>query len=394
MTQKHTVDTYLHQTAKALLEVDASGVVGLVDALWDAWQHDAAVLICGNGGSASTASALACDLSKEADIPGSQPLRALALTDSVEVITAWSNDAGFVHGYAEQVRIHGRPGDLLLCISCSGNSPNILAAVDQAREQGMKVAAMVGFGGGRLLKLSDIAVHVPAEDYGYVESAFTALHHCLSFLLGERAIEAHPKETANGDGGVVVFLDRDGVINHNVVDGVTSWDEFSFIPGSLEALADLKKYGCRVVVVTNQANIGRGRLTPANLTDLHRRMLREIIKAGGDVEAIYYCPHMPEEKCECRKPAPGMLLNAARDLDISLDNAFMIGDDYDDIGAAHAAGVRSVLVLSGRTSAIQPKSHPQPIKIAADLRAAVSLLSAQNAFDREQNRSTVVRLVR
>jgi D-glycero-D-manno-heptose 1,7-bisphosphate phosphatase len=283
---------------------------------------------------------------------------------------------------------------LLLCISCSGNSPNILAAAQQAHEQGLKVAAMVGFGGGRLLKQADIAVHVPAEDYGYVESAFTALHHCLSFLLGERAIEAHPKETATDGGGTVVFLDRDGVINHNVHDGVTSWDEFTFIPGSLEALAELKKHGCRVVVVTNQANIGRGLLTPANLTDLHRRMMREIIKAGGDVEAIYYCAHMPEEKCECRKPQPGMLLTAARELDLSLNNAFMIGDDYDDIGAAHAAGVRSILVLSGRTSAIQPKSHPQPIKIAADLRAAVTLLAAQNAFDREESRPTVVRLVR
>jgi histidinol-phosphate phosphatase family protein len=394
MTSKRKVDAYLHQTAKALLEVDAGGVAGLVDALWEAWERDATVLICGNGGSASTASALACDLSKEADIPGRAPLRALALTDSVEVITAWSNDAGFVRGFAEQVRIHGRPGDLLLCISCSGNSPNILAAAAQAQDQGMKVAAMVGFGGGKLRKIADVTAHVPADDYGYVESAFTALHHCLSFFLGERAGEIQSKAEASRQNGTVVFLDRDGVINHNVDDGVTNWEEFNFIPGSLEALADLKKHGCRVIVVTNQANIGRGVMTPANLTDLHRRMLREIIKAGGDVEAIYFCPHRPEEHCDCRKPQPGMLLTAARERGLSLRTAFLIGDDYDDIGAAHAAGVRSVLVLSGRTSAIQPKSHPQPIKIAADLRAAVTLLADQNAFATGQGSQPVVRLVR
>jgi len=92
----------------------------------------------------------------------------------------------------------------------------------------------------------------------------------------------------------VVFVDRDGVINRNLPDGVTSWGDFEFLPGALPGLALLRKAGHKVVVVTNQANIGRGRLTRAQLDEIHRRMTAEVISAGGMIDAVYVCEHLPE----------------------------------------------------------------------------------------------------
>src|SRR5579859_3809461 len=103
-----------------------------------------------------------------------------------------------------------------------------------------------------------------------------------------------------------VFLDRDGVINYNRADHVKSWSEFEFLPGSLQALASLRKANYRVFVVTNQAVINRGIVDQAVVEHIHMQMLEHISRAGGRIEAVLYCPHRPEENCFCRKPLPGL----------------------------------------------------------------------------------------
>ncbi len=145
-----------------------------------------------------------------------------------------------------------------------------------------------------------------------------------------------------------VFVDRDGVINRNRKDHVKSWDEFVFLPGAVEGMVELTRAGLRTVILTNQAVINRGLLSREALDSIHDRMTGELEAAGAVVDAVYYCPHRPDEHCSCRKPRPGLLLAAAGRLGIELEQSYLVGDALSDIQAGRAAGCRTILVLTGR----------------------------------------------
>ncbi len=144
-----------------------------------------------------------------------------------------------------------------------------------------------------------------------------------------------------------VFLDRDGVINRDRPDYVKSWEEFEFLPGALEAFRVLAAGPHKVVVISNQSSIGRGLVSRETVDEIHARMTEAVRRSGGRIDAIYYCPHRPDENCPCRKPQPGLILKAARELDIDLTGSWLVGDDLRDLEAAVAAGVRPVLVRTG-----------------------------------------------
>ena len=144
-----------------------------------------------------------------------------------------------------------------------------------------------------------------------------------------------------------IFLDRDGVIIENRADYVKSIAEAHFIPGAVAALAEAARYAVRVVIATNQSAVGRGLITLETVHQIHAHLLEGIRAGGGRIDGIYICPHRPDEQCACRKPAPGMFLQAARELEIDLPASVMIGDNLTDVLAARAAGVRPVLVHTG-----------------------------------------------
>jgi histidinol-phosphate phosphatase family protein len=137
-----------------------------------------------------------------------------------------------------------------------------------------------------------------------------------------------------------VILDRDGVLNERPprAEYVRSREEFTWLDGALEALRLLAEAGYRVVVVSNQAGIARGAMTEDDLVAIHERMKEEAAGAGGRIDAIYYCPHDWDEGCECRKPRPGMLFQAQKDLSLDLSRTLFVGDDERDGEAADAAG--------------------------------------------------------
>lgn len=146
----------------------------------------------------------------------------------------------------------------------------------------------------------------------------------------------------------VVFLDRDGVINRDSSDFIKTVAEFEFLPRSLDALSLLTKNGFRVILITNQSVIGRGMASPAALTAIHRHLTETVEKHGGRIQDIFFCPHVPEDRCECRKPKPGLIRQAQRRYAISLRDAVMVGDSVKDIECARAAGCgAAVLVRTG-----------------------------------------------
>ena len=146
-----------------------------------------------------------------------------------------------------------------------------------------------------------------------------------------------------------VFLDRDGVININPTNNgyVCNWKDFTFVQNALNAVSSLVQNGFHIFIITNQAGIGRGLFTEDQLAHTHSKMLKEIERYGGCVEKIYYCPHHPDDNCECRKPKSGMLHKASDEHSIDLSNAFFVGDSIKDIDAAAAVGTIPILVLTG-----------------------------------------------
>ncbi len=179
-----------------------------------------------------------------------------------------------------------------------------------------------------------------------------------------------------------VFLDRDGVIIDNRDDYVKSWDEVEVLPGALDALARLAETDFAVVLVSNQSPIGRGILTAADVEAINERLRALVEGQGGRLDAMYYCPHTPEEGCPCRKPAPGMLIQAAADLRLSLTESYMVGDALSDVQAGQAAGATAIFVLSGlgRRQLMQPRPPVlRPFHIVPDLVEAVALILAFEA---------------
>jgi D-glycero-D-manno-heptose 1,7-bisphosphate phosphatase len=150
----------------------------------------------------------------------------------------------------------------------------------------------------------------------------------------------------SGESRPAIFFDRDGVVNRRRVDDyVRTLDDFEFLPEIFEVLPRVRDEGYLAVVVTNQRGIARGLMTENALHEIHRSMQQELVATTGTAfDAIYYCPHERDAGCNCRKPLPGMLLDAARDLDIDMASSWLIGDSESDVEAGIAAGCRTVLI--------------------------------------------------
>ena len=191
------IDTYLDSTSRLIAALPAAQIAAAVDLLFDVWQRRARVYVCGNGGSGAIASHFAGDLNKGTNIAGRHRFRAIALVDNVPALMAWSNDAGYDVAMAEQLRNFVEPGDLVIGISGSGNSANVLQAMALAGQAGAQRLAFSGFDGGRLVQpaYSDVAVRVPSTSMEQVEDAFGVLCHCLLYALRRRIRQAPPSDT-------------------------------------------------------------------------------------------------------------------------------------------------------------------------------------------------------
>jgi len=177
-----------------------------------------------------------------------------------------------------------------------------------------------------------------------------------------------------------VFLDRDGVIVEQVAGYVHRPEDLVLVPGAAEAIACLNKTEFLVVLVTNQAGVAKGYLTPADLDLIHVRLEEELEKRGARLDAIYTCLHHPEatvpefaQDCDCRKPGTGMLDRAARERGIDLHRSYLVGDMTTDVLAGKRAGCRTILVKTG-FGGQDGRFEVEPDFVVADLAAAVSLI--------------------
>jgi len=329
--------------------------------LFEAQEKGRKIFVLGNGGSASTSSHMAVDLGKGTLLPGQPRLRVISLADNIGLITAWANDASYEVVFTEQLENLLEPGDVVIGVTASGNSPNVLHAMKFARERGAITVGFIGFGGGKLKEMVDIDITVSSRNYGIVEDFHLSLNHILSQYLKQTATARFAsKSPATDKGGSLsyffskppdsgtrpaIFFDRDGVINERVVSGyVTDGQQFRFIDGISESIAQLSELNLPIIVISNQACVGKGLLKTSSLQEITDQFVGALKAAGARVDAVYYCPHRIEDNCDCRKPRTGLLLKAAQDWKLDLSRSIFVGDSDSDVLAARSLKCRAILL--------------------------------------------------
>jgi len=388
------IKSYVIELKETLDHLPWEAIQDVVGILHHARLNDRQVFILGNGGSAATASHFACDLGKGTILPDRPRFRVIALTDNMPLFSAYANDYGYEHVFAEQLAGLVRSGDVVIAISGSGNSANVLNAIKLARSAQAVTIGLTGFDGGKLKDLVDICLHVPCNCMEQVEDIHLMLEHliCTSLrqepVLDEYRVPALSGQRPGAEGmrtgqtmRTAVFLDRDGVINENRADYVKSWEEFVFLPNVFEPLRQLAQNGLFIVVVSNQSAINRGLVSPETVAAINNQMCEVVARNGGRIDAIFTCPHRPDENCHCRKPAPGLLLQAARQFALDLRQSYLIGDALCDIAAGLAVGCRPILVLTGKGREQLPRLAEEGYSgyhVVADLREAVSWIVGES----------------
>jgi D-sedoheptulose 7-phosphate isomerase len=363
------LESHLSEVQQVLGQIPMGSVERIVDVILDAHRRHRRIYILGNGGSASTAAHFAADLSKATIVEGQPRLRVLSLADNDALITAWANDTSYDRIFSEQVETLVDPQDVVVAISVSGNSPNVLNAVRTARSRGAVTVGLVGRSGGSLAGAVDTAVCVPSDSYGVVEDCHLVLEHAITKSTRRALLRPPWTKAQSAPGHPALFLDRDGVINRRRPEHVKSWAEFEFLPGALDALAEVKRAGITVIVVTNQAAVGRGLIREQELTEIHGRMLGAVTGAGGHIERVYTCPHTPEERCQCRKPGTALFSRASEELGVSLRGSVMVGDSKGDVDAAQSAGCDPVLVGDRRPAGVSAE-----VPVVSDLAGALPII--------------------
>ncbi|MBA3945697.1 MAG: SIS domain-containing protein [Herpetosiphonaceae bacterium] len=180
------IECYWLALAELARNMPFSSIAEVAEILFACHEQDGTVFVLGNGGSAATASHFACDLAKGTQTPGVTPFRVMPLTDNMPLLTAWANDTSYERVFAEQLKTLVRPGDVVLVISVSGNSPNVLHAVDTANAMGAMTIALAGESGGEVGKLAALTLRVPGGSIEQVEDAHSAITHSLCVALRER----------------------------------------------------------------------------------------------------------------------------------------------------------------------------------------------------------------
>lgn len=167
----------------------------------------------------------------------------------------------------------------------------------------------------------------------------------------------------NKDMFPAIFLDRDGVVIENRADYVREWSHVTILPNAIDALSGFHLEGFKVIIVTNQSAVGRGMLNLQDAQRINERLVKTIKELGGWVDGVFMCPHKPEDNCVCRKPQPGLLLQAARESSIDLGTSWMVGDAWTDLLAGQAAGVAgTIMVRTGRGASQLDQTQPNEIR--------------------------------
>lgn len=289
------------------------------------------IMFCGNGGSAADSQHLAAELVGRYKI-NRPALASVALTTDTSILTAVGNDFGYDTIFERQIEGIGKKGDVLVGLSTSGNSKNVLLAMDKAKALGITTIAFTGEKGGKMKDKADFAINVPSDTTNHIQEMHIAVGHIICGIIEK---ECSPRIKA-------LFLDRDGTINvdYNYTFEI---EKFAFIDGILDLCKQAQEKNFKIFVITNQSGVERGYYTIDQMNAFNTHMIQEFKKQGIEIADVYCCPYLEHED---RKPLPGMFLKAKNRYNIDMEHSVSVGDKERDAEAALAAGVKKAYLLS------------------------------------------------
>jgi len=366
--------SFLAEATEIIAKLDVSSIEKAAELLASTRAAGGRLFILGVGGSAANASHAVNDFRKIAGI------EAYAPTDNVSELTARANDEGWSSIFDSWLRTSRlRADDLLLIFSVGGGnleqnvSPNLVAALKYAKSVGAKIIGVVGRDGGYTAKVADACILIPtvnpAHTTPHTEAFQAVIWHLLVSHPAVKTQATKWESMAAPEKRRAVFLDRDGVINRAFVrDGKPfpppTPQELEVLPDVPEALRELKSHGYLLIVVTNQPDVGRGKQSRQALDAMH-----EALRESLPLDDIFVCCHTDQDNCNCRKPSPGMFLEAAQKHNIDLAASFMVGDRWRDVQAGYNAGCKTILVdygYSERPPDREPDLRVTSLREAAD----------------------------
>jgi D-sedoheptulose 7-phosphate isomerase len=327
------VSKELEESARNIASIDATQIVAISAALVKVFRSGGKLIVFGNGGSAADAQHLAAEFSGRY-LMERAPMNAIALTN-LSSITAIGNDYSYDMIFERQVEAHANKNDAVIGISTSGNSKNVLKAIAKAKQLG---ALTIGFTGskGKLKDEVDLALTIPSEKTPRIQEGYFAAGHIICGLV-EKGVYARK----------AVFIDRDDTVAKDVP-YCSRPEDLKLFPGVGGSIKRLNDAGYLVIVVTNQSGVARGLFSLETLGKIHEKLISDVAKDGGKIDAIYFCPHHPDEKCSCRKPQIGLLLKALDDFEIDVAGSYVIGDSEHDVEMGRRAGCRTFRVNQGQ----------------------------------------------
>jgi D-sedoheptulose 7-phosphate isomerase len=323
------VERELRESGSVISSIAPKQVVAVAKALISAFRQKRKAVFFGNGGSAADAQHLAAEFSGRY-LMDRESLHAVALIN-VSSITGIGNDYNYDSVFERQIGAIVTEGDVVVGMSTSGNSKNVLKAIERAKKAGAVTIAFTG-SGGKLKDAVDIALTVPSTSTPRIQEGYMAAGHAICGLVEKGLF-----------GRRAVFVDRDNTIAKDVPYCSTPQD-FHLFPGVGASIRRLNQAGFLVIVITNQSGVARGYFSEEALHQIHDKMKADLARDGGRVDAVYYCPHLPEAGCECRKPRSGMIEQALKEFDIDVLGSFVIGDSEHDIELGKRIGARSICV--------------------------------------------------
>ncbi len=324
----------LKRSADTISKIDPEQITKASKLVIDSLRNGGQVIFMGNGGSSADAQHIAAEFSGRYMME--RPALAGVCLSNIAPVTAIGNDYCYDLVFKRQIEAICRKGDIVVGMSTSGNSKNVILAMEEAKARGAKTISFTG-DGGKMKEIADCAVVIPSKETPRIQEAYLCACHIMCGIVEKKMF-----------GRCAIFVDRDDTLAKDVpyCDDPAKFNLFEGVPQAIKRLNDA---GYLVIVITNQSGIGRGYFDEQTLGSIHDKMRREVESAGGRIDDIFYCPHRPEDKCSCRKPEVGMGLEAIAKYGIDPSRSYMIGDHDKDIEFGRKLGCGTVKVGEGMT---------------------------------------------
>lgn len=317
------------QSASVIKNLNTESITEAAEIITSLLKNGGKAIFMGNGGSAADAQHFAAELSGRYLMD--RPAMAGIALSNVVPITAIGNDYGYEFVFKRQIESICNEKDVVIGLSTSGNSENVILAMNAAKEIGATTISFTG-NGGKMKDIADLPVVIDSNETPRIQEGYFVACHAICGMV-ERNIHG-PK---------AIFIDRDDTIYDDVSYCSTpdDFDVFDFVPN---AIARLNNAGYMVIVITNQSGINRGYFDVETLNSIHDKMLKQVSEGGGRIDDIFFCPHHPDENCSCRKPEIGMGIEAVKKYGINVKESYMIGDSDRDVGFGERLGCKTIKV--------------------------------------------------